>query len=367
MIIIFASVISVLFALLHLAIYQAFVSIFAPSITLKIVVIFALVVFGGSFLLSSGLSFFSDNFFVQIYYTLSAYWISLASYLFIASALYGLVHLIFRYLRPEASLSWFGIILFALAIIATVYGLIHARSLYVKNVDINLPQLPQEWQGKKAVWISDIHLGAVYGKDFSDKIVSKINEINPDIVFVGGDLYDGVKVDEQDIIKPLAELHASLGTFFITGNHEEFRDDSLFLKAVRDVGMRVLNNEMVNVSGLQIIGVDDRDSLSAVKFGGILKSFNIDASKPSILLKHQPSGLDIAEKAGISFQISGHTHKAQFFPLNIFTHLIFKGYDYGLNKWGNMLEFTSSGVGTWGPPMRVGSDSEIVVFHFKAK
>ena len=81
-------------------------------------------------------------------------------------------------------------------------------------------------------------------------------------------------------------------------------------------------------------------------------------------MKHQPLQLNIAREMEVSMQISGHTHLAQIFPLNIFTKLIFRGYDYGLRLRGKMIVFTSSGVGTWGPPLRVGSDSEIVVFEF---
>jgi predicted MPP superfamily phosphohydrolase len=121
---------------------------------------------------------------------------------------------------------------------------------------------------------------------------------------------------------------------------------------------------MVDITGLQLIGVDDRDSTDPVKFQDIISGLRIDPSKPSILLKHQPSQLDIASKAGITLQISGHTHRAQIFPLNFFGEALFKGYDYGLHLKDNMIVYTSSGVGTWGPPMRVGSDSEVVAFIF---
>jgi predicted MPP superfamily phosphohydrolase len=122
--------------------------------------------------------------------------------------------------------------------------------------------------------------------------------------------------------------------------------------------------ELCHQYGLQLVGVGDRDSIKPVKFQEILNNLKIDKIKPAILLKHQPSQLDIAEEAGISLQISGHTHKAQTFPLNIFTHFIFKGYDYGFHMYKNMAVYTSSGIGTWGPPLRVGSDGEIVVLHF---
>lgn len=174
----------------------------------------------------------------------------------------------------------------------------------------------------------------------------------------------GVKVSESEVIKPFLDLHPKLGIYFITGNHEEFGDSKHFTDAIKATGIKVLNNEMVTVDGIQLIGVDDRDSIDVSKFENILFGLDIDRNKPSILLKHQPSQLAEAAKAGISLQISGHAHKAQIFPLNIFTNYIYKGYDYGLQKIDNMAVFTSSGVGTWGPPMRVGSDAEIVVFSF---
>ena len=267
--------------------------------------------------------------------------------------------------RMNISLEWFGGLCLALAVIVGIYGLLHARSILIKNVAVALPHLPVSWQGKKAVWISDIHLGAVYDKNFAQKIVTKINELNPDIVFIGGDLYDGTKVAETDIIKPFRELHPTLGTYFITGNHEEFRNNKIYLDAIKNIGIHVLNNEMTTVDGVQLVGVDDKDSTNTAEFDVILASLNIDKSKPTILLKHQPSQLAEAAKMGISFQISGHTHRAQMFPLNLFTNFIFKGYDYGLRKWNEMTVYTSSGVGTWGPPMRIGSDSEIVVFEFQ--
>jgi predicted MPP superfamily phosphohydrolase len=267
-------------------------------------------------------------------------------------------------LGTDVSLEWFGILCIAIALVASIYGVIHARTILIKNVNVVLPNLPTAWQNKKAVYISDVHLGAIYGENFSKSIVEKINKINPDIVFIGGDLYDGTKVNESEVIRPFADLHPALGTYFVTGNHEEFRDVTHFLEPIKNIGIQVLNDQMVTIDGLQLIGVDDRDSTNAIKFQTILANFNINKNKPSILLKHQPLQLNEAEQAGISLQISGHTHKAQVFPLNFFTSMIFKGYDYGLKMFHNMAVYTSSGVGTWGPPLRVGSNSEIAVFTF---
>jgi len=317
--------------------------------------------------LASILTFNFNNLFTRILYTFSATWLGFAFYLFLASCIFALATLVLSIFNLDISLQWFGIVCLTLAVIVSIYGTIHARTIVVKNITVPLPNLPTEWQGKKAVYISDVHLGAVNGEGFSANIVAKINEINPDIVFIGGDLYDGVKVDELEIIKPFSDLHPTLGVYFVTGNHEEFRDDKHYLKNIENIGIHVLDDKIVTINGLQLVGVGDRDSINPVKFQDILSNLNIDKNKPTILLKHQPLQLDIAEKAEISFQISGHTHKAQTFPLNIFTHFIFKGYDYGFHMYKNMAVYTSSGVGTWGPPLRVGSDGEIVVLSFTEK
>lgn len=367
MIIIFISIISVILALLHFIIYKVVVSIFSFPLTWQITFGIILIILCVSFILASVLSSFFDNLFTRIYYTISATWLGFAFYLFLASCLYVLSIWVLQIFGVDASLKWFGILCIILAIIISVYGIIQARTILIKNVNVILPNLPAVWQRRKVVYISDVHLGAIYGQNFSKEIVAKINKINPDMVFIGGDLYDGVKVDELGVIKPFADLHPILGTYFVTGNHEEFRGVGRYMDEIKSVGIHVLNDQMVNIDGLQIIGVDDRDSINAVKFQTILSSLNINKNEPSILLKHQPFQLNEAALAGITLQISGHTHKAQVFPLNIFTHLIFKGYDYGLNYFDKMAVFTSSGVGTWGPPLRVGSDSEIIVFKFVAQ
>lgn len=364
MIIVFASMIALVLSLIHFIIYKLIVTIFSFSVIWQIFTGVILTILGISFIIASILIFYFNNSFTNFLYTISASWLGFAVYLFLFSCLFFLIFFILQVFNLNISSQYFGILCFLLAITFGVYGIIHARQIIVKDINVTIPNFPVDWQEKKAVWISDLHLGAIYDKNFAQNIVTKINEINPDIVFIGGDLYDGTKTDEADIIKPFTELHPALGTYFIMGNHEEFRNNKIYLDAIKNIGIHVLDNEMTTIDGVQLIGVDDKDSINIAEFNIILSSLNIDKGKPTILLKHQPSQLAEAAKAGISFQISGHTHQAQMFPLNIFTSLIYKGYDYGFRKVDKMDVYTSSGIGTWGPPMRVGSDAEIVVFSF---
>jgi predicted MPP superfamily phosphohydrolase len=115
---------------------------------------------------------------------------------------------------------------------------------------------------------------------------------------------------------------------------------------------------------LQIIGVDYRDTREEESFESILKKIGIDRKKPSILLKHAPFHLQAARDHGIVLQLSGHTHHGQVFLFRFITSRVYQGYDYGLKRFGDLLVYTSSGAGTWGPPVRVDTKPEIVVITF---
>jgi predicted MPP superfamily phosphohydrolase len=126
-----------------------------------------------------------------------------------------------------------------------------------------------------------------------------------------------------------------------------------------------VGNETVTVDGLQIVGVHYRDSTNPDRFRSILERASLDRSRSSILLAHAPHGLPIAEKEGITLQLSGHTHGGQLFPFTWFTRRVFGEYAYGLKRFGKLMVYTSSGAGTWGPPMRVGTRPEIALIEFE--
>jgi predicted MPP superfamily phosphohydrolase len=255
-------------------------------------------------------------------------------------------------------------IIFGCAIIIICYGILHAQNIKIKKIPIKIASIPESWKGQKAVLISDLHLGQIYGKKFVTKICSEIKKINPAIIFIVGDIFDGVAVNAKEVLSPFSDIAVPLGIYFVTGNHEEFSSNLKYFDALRNTGIKILNDEMVNFKGMQIIGVDYKTTTSAKNFKNVLDSINIDSSKPSILLKHTPSHINITEEKGISLQLSGHTHRAQIFPFNFLTPLIYKGFDYGLKKSKNTQVLISSGIGTWGPPLRVGTDSEIVIINF---
>jgi hypothetical protein len=225
--------------------------------------------------------------------------------------------------------------------------------------------LPQSWRGRAAALVSDTHLGHVNNLRFMRQIVLKLNQLRPDIVFITGDMYDGTAAPLDRLAEPWKELSVRHGAYFITGNHEEFTDRRKYLDAVARSGVHVLNNEKIEIEGLQLVGVHYREANNPVSFPTILQSLAIDRSRASILLTHAPHHLHVGEAAGISLQLSGHTHGGQYWPFTWITRRIYRAYVHGLNRFGKMLVFTSWGTGTWGPPLRLGTNPEIVLIQFE--
>lgn len=317
------------------------------------------------FFLAFRLASRDSSFLVRALYTATASWLGFMDFLVLASVSLWVLYAasrIFPFLRPQRGLA---AVFFGLAILVGIYGIINAALPRVTRITVKLPHLPPYWRGKTAVWVSDLHLGAVRGYGFAQEIAGRIQELKPDIVFIGGDLFDGGTIDLDEFTVPFSRLSAPDGIYFITGNHEEFSNPARYLQAVKQAGITILDNQVVDIKGLELIGVDYRDSANRQHYKEILKGLRLNGNLPSILLKHSPVNLDVAEKRGISLELSGHTHEGQIFPGDLFTSRVYHGYDYGLKRFGSMQIYTSSGVGTWGPPMRVGSRPEIVVIKLE--
>lgn len=302
----------------------------------------------------------------RLYYTLAAVWLGVLLYFFLACLLVYLILLLAKFLplsvNPKVLI--FSLLLAAVAVV--IYGVIAAQNIKIKRLDVALPNLPAAWEGKSAVWISDLHLGAIDNYEFAEKVAKQVDDLRPDLLFIGGDFYDGqVNIDLDLLAQIFSKLNAPRGKFFITGNHEEFGDNAKFVSAIEKAGITFLNNKMVDLNGLQLIGLDYKTAYNKNDFSAIMENFKIDKAKPSILLRHVPDKLEVAAEYGVSLTLCGHTHKGQLFPVYFVASLLYDGFGYGLKKIGQTLVYTSSGTGTWGPPMRVLADPEIVQINFK--
>jgi len=325
----------------------------------------ALALLSSTFVTASLLAFRYYNALVRVFYRIAATWLGLFNFFLLAAAGSWVVLLGVRLSGVRLGQSGIAGLLFSLAAVAGLYGVLDARRVRVTEITVNLPNLPRSWRGRTAALVSDVHLGHVNGAAFLRRVVAKIEQMSPDIVFITGDLFDGTKVNIEDVVSPLKQLSVRYGAYFVTGNHEEFSDPMKYIEAIKGAGVGVLDNQKIVVDGLQIVGVNDSDSAKPAHFRSILAQAGINQNRASILLSHAPHALAEAERAGVSLQLSGHTHGGQLFPFTWFARKIFGKHTYGLSRFGKVMVYTSSGAGTWGPPMRVGTHPEIVLIRFE--
>ena len=255
---------------------------------------------------------------------------------------------------------------YGVAALVGLLALFRAYWLRVTRVTVRLQNLPRFWKGRTLALVSDIHLGNFRGHAFSRRVVSRLMSLRPECVLVGGDMFDGVKIDVERAVEPWRALSAPSGVFFVGGNHDDYGGRTQYFDALRRVGMRVLDNERVEIHGLQLVGLHDRETHSPEGFRAVLERAGLKPGLASILLVHRPSNLSVPEQAGISLQLSGHTHGGQFWPWTLIAKRVHGKFAYGLSRLGQMQVFTSSGAGTWGPPFRLGTRSEVVLIRLEA-
>jgi len=317
-----------------------------------------------SFVTASLLAFQYTNAAVRALYKAAAVWVGLLTLLVVAAVFSWMVFEVSNLAGLAVNFHRIVEVLFGAAIMAGIYGVFNAGWTRITRTTVRLANLPAAWHGRRAALISDVHLGHVRNGKFLRRLVATILKEEPDAIFIAGDLYDGTAIDAARAAAPLIQLTAPQGVYFVAGNHEQFGDDSKYLGAIADAGVRVLHNEKVEVDGLQIIGVPFRNAAQDGLFASVLRDVGLDRNRASILLTHAPDRPEIAEAAGVSLQLSGHTHLGQFIPWSWMARRIYRQFVYGLSRIGKMQVFTSSGAGTWGPPLRLGSNPEIVMLEF---
>jgi len=251
-------------------------------------------------------------------------------------------------------------------------GFINAIIPVTKEYNITINKKAGEIKSLRVAAVSDIHLGSVIRKR-SMKILSGIlNEIKPDVIFLLGDIVDGEMgpVLRDDLLQYFKPPSSTDGLYAITGNHEFIGGGQRTIPYIESKGIRVLKDEMVTLpGGIQVVGRIDRDSFrfyrkERLPLNELMES--ADTTKPVILLDHQPFHLGESAAAGVDLQLSGHTHNGQMWPLNHITSKIYE-LSYGYLKKGNTHFIVSSGYGLWGPRVRSGSHSEVLLINITFK
>ncbi|QPP08807.1 metallophosphoesterase [Streptomyces bathyalis] len=230
-----------------------------------------------------------------------------------------------------------------------------------RRVTVTLPKLPRSAHGYRIAVVSDVHVGPVLGRGHTRRIVEAINATQPDLVTIVGDVVDGTVEDLAPAVEPLTRLRSRQGTYFVTGNHEYFGDARSWIDHFRGIGIHPLENERREMPGFDLAGVNDLGG-EPIGEGPDFEAAlgDRDPSRASVLMAHQPVQIHDAVNHGVGLQLSGHTHGGQLWPGTYLARLD-NPTVAGLDRYGDTQLYVTRGAGSFGPPIRVGAESDITV------
>jgi hypothetical protein len=261
--------------------------------------------------------------------------------------------------HPRLTETNLFIVSIALVVLIVFFGWLNTRFIRVTPLTVDLARLPKAHNPTTIIFASDLHIGPTVPESRVEAFVESINAENPDIILLGGDLVEG-SVDGLDRAgEILSRLRARLGVYAVPGNHEYHGGGETSLRFIESAGITVLRDETVTIPGIAtIVGLDDprshniRTPLRDLMAGR-------DPGLPTILLTHRPVDLEIYAAAGVDLMLAGHSHHGQIFPATIITDFVY-AVSYGQARIGPMQVYVTSGLGTWGPPVRILTHPEVV-------
>jgi predicted MPP superfamily phosphohydrolase len=239
------------------------------------------------------------------------------------------------------------------------------------RVPVRLRRLDPAFNGFRIAVVSDIHLGPLSGRAHTERIVRMINETEPDLVAIVGDLVDGTVGELGHAAEPLRDLTSRDGVFFVTGNHEYFVEDPFsWLTELERLGVASLRNEHTVIrrggSTFDLAGVNDIAGAARSDGPDFERALSgLDSARPTVLLAHQPVQVHEAAARGVDLQLSGHTHGGQMWPFHYVVGAIQPSLA-GLSTVGDTQLYVTRGAGFWGPPVRVGARPDITVITLGA-
>lgn len=259
-----------------------------------------------------------------------------------------------------------GAVLVTLAV--TGYGLWEAGQVRTTRYDVAVEGLPEDLDGMRVAFVSDLHVGPVRDSDYVRSVVDRVNAADVDLVVLGGDYTDGRERFVGTYLDPLADLEATYGSVAVTGNHEFINGDAdATMERIEGLGATVLRNESVEVGpggeGLVVAGVHDESGtgVDAPDPDGALAG--TDPDDAILYVAHQP--VQVVEGRGVDVQLSGHTHGGQLWPFGWLVRLAQPTVS-GVDRVGDVVVVTGNGAGAWGPPVRVAAPPEVVVVTLHA-
>lgn len=254
---------------------------------------------------------------------------------------------------------WVALALCSVVLVGGHYRYKHPK---INVVPITFDKPSSEAKPLTIVAVSDVHLGEGTGRKALARYVDLINAQRPDVIVIAGDLIDNSvhPLYRDRMADELARLHAPHGIYMVPGNHEYISGIAAVEQFIKGTPITLLRDSMVTLpSGLQLIGRDDKSNPHRSNLETLLAQ--ADTEHPIIVLDHQPYGVAEADALGVDLLFCGHTHRGQVWPLTWLTDRLFE-QSHGYRRWPHAHVYVSQGLSLWGPPFRIGSDSELIVF-----
>lgn len=363
--IIFISIFLSVLALANLYVYRRFFRQLSPRLHRAGAVLMSLIMLGELlFVLDMATGIFPES--LAIYIILSSL-IGATFILFVVAIIYDLTLSISRRVpfyqeRRRTIKITFDAAMLIIAMSYIGFGFYYGtKDPEVNDVVVNIKDFP--FNGFTIVQLTDVHVGRTVKRGFIEKIVAKTNAMHPNLVVITGDLYDLAPNEIEDDLKPLKKLQAP--AYFVTGNHEYFHGIDPILESVSSLGITPLNNKAIrfgdNKNYFNLVGLSDIFGLRAGKLPPDADAAyqEVDQSKPTIVLSHQPRSIYLVKDKRCDLMLSGHTHGGQIFPFSLLVKLA-QPFIAGLHEFAKGKQiFVSRGTGYWGPPLRVFAPSEI--------
>ncbi len=307
---------------------------------------------------------------VEVVHWIGSFWSGMALYFFLIVLLIDLLRLVGRFVKVNSvrfrflsGMKGLGIAVLVVTVLV-IYGSINAKTIRVTEVPLAIEKKAGSLSSLHLVAVADLHLEGLVTPRRLRHVVREINSLKPDIVLLLGDTVSntGGSFERKGLGEILSRIRSRYGVYAVTGNHEFFGDTDATVERLSRYGIRFLRDEVVLVRGIYLIGREDRhfNRFSAEKRKTLEELLSgVSAEAPVILMDHQPFRLSEAAERGVDLQVSGHTHAGQIFPINLIVKLVYE-LSWGYMKKGDTHFYVTSGAGTVGPPLRIGTIPEIV-------
>ncbi len=317
------------------------------KIYVAIIIFLAISIFAGQFLP------------IAMFKIIGSIWMAILAFSLLVLPITNIIYFALK----KKGIFWIGFSVVSLFVCLYIYGSFNAWSPVIKTYDIaidkksKLPEL-------KIVMASDFHLGSIVGINHLERFEALVKQEKPDIVLIPGDIIDDniepfLKNKMSNII---GKIEAPLGVYAVLGNHDYYGNDMVaVIEEMEKIGVQMLMDEYVSTNqDLYIVGRKEHTDKTRKNISDFMQ--DLDVNKPIIMMDHQPKDLAEAQENGVDLLLSGHTHGGQIAPGNLITNMIFEN-DYGYLRKENLHSIVSSGFGTWGPALRIGTRSEVVVIN----